>query len=74
MFTAIGTTQQLIGHDPLLAPLANNGAPTPTHALKKGSPCINMGSNPDNLATDQRGPPHPRKLGVAVDIGAFERQ
>src|SRR5205085_9537943 len=60
--------------DPLLAPLAGNGGPTQTHALKKGSPCIDHGSNPDNLGNDQRGPPVARKLGPAVDIGAFERQ
>src|SRR5262249_8495045 len=59
--------------DPLLAPLANTGGPTQTHPLKKGSPCFNMASNPDTLATDQRGPPFARQLGHAVDIGAFER-
>src|SRR5262249_21135342 len=35
----------IIGVDPLLAPLANNGGPTQTHALKKGSPAIDRGSN-----------------------------
>lgn len=57
-----------------LAPLANNGGKTQTHALKKGSPAINKGSNPEGLTTDQRGAPFKRKLGPAVDIGAFERQ
>ena len=60
--------------DPLLAPLAFNGGPTQTHALKKGSPAINHGSNPDGLTTDQRGTPFARQLGSAVDIGAYERQ
>lgn len=64
----------LIGEDPLLAPLAKNGGPTETHALKKSSPAINQGSNPDGLTTDQRGAPFKRKRGLAVDIGAFERQ
>jgi hypothetical protein len=68
------TTQDLLGKDPLLAPLANNGGPTQTHALMKKSPAINKGSNPDNLPFDQRGSPFKRKLGPAVDIGAFERQ
>ena len=67
-------TEQLKGLDPLLLPLADNGGPTQTHALRKGSPCIDQGDNPDNLATDQRGPPFARKLGHAVDIGAYERQ
>jgi hypothetical protein len=62
------------GLDPLLAPLGNNGGPTLTHKLKKGSPAINKGSNPPGLTTDQRGAPFKRKIGPAVDIGAFERQ
>jgi hypothetical protein len=73
-FTGDAITQQLLGLDPLLAPLANNGGRTPTLALKAGSPCINQGTNPDSLRTDQRGPPHTRRLGLAVDIGAYERQ
>jgi hypothetical protein len=31
--------------DPRLAPLAKNGGKTQTHALKKGSPATNEGSN-----------------------------
>jgi len=72
--SADATTEELIGKDPRLAPLAHNGGPTETLALKKGSPCINKGYNPDNLTTDQRGTGHKRKLGSAVDIGAYERQ
>jgi len=68
------TTLSLQFLDPLLAPLASNGGLTQTHALKKGSPCINQGSNPANLTTDQRGGTFKRRLGVAVDIGAYERQ
>src|SRR5262249_2253812 len=60
--------------DPQLPPLAFNGGPTQTHALKKGSPAINKGSNPLNQLTDQRGAPFARQLGSAVDIGAYERQ
>src|SRR5262249_34056431 len=41
--------------DPLLDPLADNGGPTQTHALRPGSPAIDHGSNPLNLPTDQRG-------------------
>ncbi len=41
--------------DPRLAPLANNGGPTLTHALMADSPAIDMGSNPAGLSYDQRG-------------------
>lgn len=64
----------LLNLDPLLAPLAFNGGPTQTHALKARSPAINKGYNPGALTTDQRGVPFKRKVGSAVDIGAYERQ
>jgi hypothetical protein len=60
----------------LLAPLANYGGPTQTHALLPGSPALNAGSN--NLAnnagltTDQRGAGFNRIVNTTVDIGAFE--
>ena len=62
----------LIGIDPLLAALADNGGRTRTHALLPGSPAIDAGSNPQGAAFDQRGPGFPRRFGVASDIGAFE--
>jgi alpha-tubulin suppressor-like RCC1 family protein len=68
-----------------LGPLADNGGPTPTHALLPGSVAINAGNNcvltangcaandpPTALATDQRGTNFPRQVGGQVDIGAFE--
>jgi hypothetical protein len=60
-----------------LAPLANNGGFTRTHALRTGSPAIDAGDDavlgdPFGIATDQRG--LPRKSGKRVDIGAFEVQ
>jgi hypothetical protein len=58
--------------DPRLQPLANNGGPTPTHALAPGSAAINHGNNTSGLDTDQRGPGFARVLGSAPDIGAFE--
>lgn len=57
--------------NPLLAPLANNGGPTKTHALETGSPAIDAASTPDCPATDQRGVLRPR--GEACDIGSYER-
>src|SRR5262249_26963663 len=68
----IGTSVAPI--DPLLAPLAFNGGKTQTHASKNGSLAINRGTNSAGLTTDQRGPGHARKLGAAVDIGAFEKR
>ncbi len=67
----------------ILAPLANNGGPTQTHALVAGSPAIDRG-NPNGcldstgapLPTDQRGLPRAFDGNgdgrAACDIGAFE--
>lgn len=60
--------------DPQLMPLANNGGPTPTHALGAGSPAIDSGNNATGLLFDQRGEGFLREAGSGVDIGAFERQ
>ena len=65
-----GVGDNIVGADPLLADLADNGGPTLTHALLPGSPAIDAGSNPERLASDQRG--RPRARGEAPDIGAFE--
>lgn len=72
--SAIGFTSGVNGDivgafDPRLAPLADNGGPTPTIALLPGSPALDAGD--DSLTgTDQRG--MPRKAGEHVDIGAYE--
>ena len=58
--------------DPKLVALANNGGPTPTHALGAFSPAIGTGSNPLNLPSDQRGPGFSRTFARFVDIGAFQ--
>jgi hypothetical protein len=68
-------TGNIIGFDPLLGPLADNGGPTETHALLPVSPAINA-ANPDIAgdhacaATDQRGLTRPQ--GLRCDIGAYE--
>jgi hypothetical protein len=54
--------------DPKLAPLADNGGPTPTMAVLFGSPALDQGAGCDD--TDQRGTLRPQ--GAACDIGAFE--
>jgi parallel beta-helix repeat protein len=72
---ALGGSHNKIGTaasplNPMLAPLANNGGPTQTHALLPGSPALNAGSNPLGLAADQRGAQ--RIAGDQADIGAYE--
>ncbi|MFL9822783.1 DUF4347 domain-containing protein, partial [Tolypothrix campylonemoides VB511288_2] len=72
--STLGTGSDIIASDPKLAPLADNGGPTQTHALLIGSPAINAGSNtqsnPNLPTTDQRG--STRTIGNIVDIGAIE--
>jgi len=57
--------------DPLLAPLADNGGLTWTHALLPGSPAIDSG-NDDGWDTDQRGEGYARIQNAHADIGAYE--
>ena len=57
----------------ILAPLADNGGPTQTHALVTGSPAID--ASPDDLSCepfDQRGVTRPQPAGGNCDIGSFE--
>jgi hypothetical protein len=79
-FDQVGTTTTPL--DPRLAPLANNGGPTQTHALLLGSPAIDRGNGItsstffDSPATDQRGflrPLDGNGDGTTVsDVGAYE--
>ena len=75
-----GVDGNQVGVDPLLDPngLQDNGGPTQTIALLRGSPAINAGNdelavdpNGDPLEFDQRGPGFPRFVGT-VDVGALE--
>jgi CSLREA domain-containing protein len=61
-------TGDITGVDAKLGPLADNGGPTPTHALLSGSPALNKGAGCSR--DDQRGVP--RAAGGACDIGAYE--
>ncbi len=58
--------------DARLGPLALNGGPTGTHALKPGSPALDAASLSDCPRTDQRGVLRPQ--GAACDIGSYERE
>jgi hypothetical protein len=76
-------SSDLIGIDPRLGPLADNGGPTETMALPPTSPAVDKGSA-FGLSIDQRGDPRPVLYpGVSVsaapgadgaDIGAYELQ
>lgn len=71
----VGT--DVVGLDPRLAPLADNGGPTPTHALLPDSPAIDLAPAGACPAADQRGRPRPidgdAGGGAGCDAGAFER-
>jgi len=60
----------LINNTPQIAPLANNGGPTMTHALLPGSPVIDGANDALCPATDQRGITRPQ--GAHCDIGSYE--
>ena len=62
------STNNLIGGNPVLAPLGNYGGTGQTMALLPGSPAIGAGTSIGAPATDERGLP---RVGP-VDIGAFE--
>jgi predicted outer membrane repeat protein len=54
--------------DPKIAPLADNGGPTKTHALLPGSPAIDAANTANCESTDQR---YVARVGEC-DIGAYE--
>lgn len=67
----------IVGLDPKLNPLADNGGSTLTHGLQIGSPALDAGDNANCLATDQRGINRPQdgdnNSSSICDIGAFEK-
>ena len=86
-FSGGPTGHNLTGIEARLAPLADNGGPTQTHALLYDSPAIDRGhaildANNNPINVDQRGLTRPVDLDNSVyanvddatDIGAFESQ
>ncbi len=67
-----GGTRVFLPVGSVLAPLAENGGPTKTHALVPGSPAIDAGEDTGSVTNDQRGSKFPRLFGPRIDIGAFE--
>ncbi|MCB0071043.1 MAG: hypothetical protein KDE20_06275, partial [Caldilineaceae bacterium] len=63
-----GSNGNIVGVDPKLGPLADNGGDTQTHKLLSGSPAIDSGDT--SLPADQRAKSRP--FGSADDIGAYE--
>jgi CSLREA domain-containing protein len=65
-------SNNIIGGNPMLAPLGNNGGPTQTMALLSGSPAIDAGLKAGAPLTDQRGVVRDADNAGTVDIGAYE--
>jgi len=61
----------IIGTDPQLGPLADNGGSTETYALLSGSAAVDAGTDSGCPASDQRGKARP--YGSHCDIGAYEQ-
>ncbi|MDX2166037.1 MAG: choice-of-anchor Q domain-containing protein [Deltaproteobacteria bacterium] len=64
----------LVGVDPQLAALADNGGPTDTQALPYFSPAIDRGFSLEVNTYDQRQAPFRRVVRDGTDIGAYELQ
>lgn len=63
-------SNNVIGGDAKLGPLADNGGPTLTVKPLPGSPVLRAGTTVGAPATDQRG--RPRPAGGPIDIGAVQ--
>jgi hypothetical protein len=67
----------IVGADPQLGPLDDNGGPTLTHLPAITSPVVDKGNSPVRLLTDQRGEPRRVDTGAVnasdgTDIGSVE--
>lgn len=79
---ADGDNGNIVGKDPLLSPLADNGGVTMTMALDTVTPSPAVGAGSLGLALlegapllyDQRGTVYPRTIDGTVDLGAWQSQ
>ena len=72
-----GVDGNLVGVDPMLETLADNGGPTQTIAVRAGSPAIDAGdalvcTRPPVNNVDQRGYTRPGTASINCAIGAYE--
>src|SRR5690625_3266510 len=78
-FILDAVSQALVGEDPVLGPLADNGGPTPTHLPGDSGAGVNVipsGTSGcgDDFDIDQRGDPRPEPGGSDCDLGSVELQ
>lgn len=73
------SVSNLLGVNPLLGPLQDNGGLSLTHALAINSPALNAGdpssckdSQNNPFTIDQRGTTRPQPQGARCDMGAYE--
>ncbi|RFF30864.1 choice-of-anchor Q domain-containing protein [Wenzhouxiangella sediminis] len=78
-FNADAVSSGLVGANPLLGPLGNNGGPTPSHLPAANGPGIDLvpqGTNGcgTSFAVDQRGEARPDASSGQCDLGSVEIQ
>lgn len=76
--STFSTTDTIVGEDPLLGDLADNGGLTPTHLPQSGSPALGIvtaaaGCGSTGFDLDQRGRTRPDPTGTDCDAGSVER-
>src|SRR5690625_1215044 len=78
-FILDAVSQALVGEDPVLGPLADNGGPTPTHLPGDSGAGVNVipsGTSGcgDDFDIDQRGEPRPGSESGRCDLGSVQLQ
>ena len=76
-FNADAVSSGLLGANPLLGPLGNNGGPTPSHVPAASGPGVDLipqGTNGcgTSFTVDQRGQPRPDASSGLCDLGSIE--
>jgi len=76
-FNPDSVSSGLVGADPQLGPLGNNGGPTPTHLPAVGGPGVDLVPSGENgcgstFVVDQRDQPRPDAASGQCDLGSVE--